>query len=396
MILDAGFPPDPRVENEAVSLIEEKHKIHLFCLDYSHKLKIKETINGLFVHRARLPKHVYSYSALAYTLPYYHLYLLNSLRKFIKENDIDIIHIHDIQVARSVFWINKIFKLPIVLDLHENRPEIMKFYYHVNSGLGKLLISPNKWKKFEFKYIEKADHVITVTNEACDYYVQNIGVDKAKFCTVPNTVREAFYSDFISNSDIKERFKDYFTLVYLGETGTRRGLLTVLESLKYLIPEIPNLKILIVGKSKEDHILKDYVIENNYQKHVEFEGWKSFELFQSYISASDIGICPIHKNLHHDTTYANKIFQYMAFGKPIVVSDCTSQKNLVEKYECGLVFKDRDSKDFADKVISIAKNDYFYKTLSSNAENTVKNHLNWEETSKDLKLIYENERNKKR
>ena len=144
MILDAGFPPDPRVENEAVSLIEEKHKIHLFCLDYSHKLKIKETINGLFVHRARLPKHVYSFSALAYTLPYYHLYLLNSLRKFIKENDIDIIHIHDIQVARSVFWIYKIFKLPIVLDLHENRPEIMKFYYHVNSGLGKLLISPNK------------------------------------------------------------------------------------------------------------------------------------------------------------------------------------------------------------------------------------------------------------
>ena len=42
--------------------------------------------------------------------------------------------------------------LPVTLDLHENRPEIMKFYKHVNSFLGKLLISPKKWKIAEEKY----------------------------------------------------------------------------------------------------------------------------------------------------------------------------------------------------------------------------------------------------
>lgn len=173
-------------------------------------------------------------------------------------------------------------------------------------------------------------------------------------------------------------------------------MLTVISALQHIIPEVPNIKILIVGKSKEDYLLTDFINENKYQQYVELAGWQSFELFQSYIKAADVGICPIHKNIHHDTTYANKIFQYMALGKPIIVSNCTSQQNLVENYNCGLVFKDRDEKDFADKVIDLAKNTELYKTLSANTEATIKNTMNWEKTSKSLKKIYENERNKNR
>ena len=42
----------------------------------------------------------------------------------------------------------------------------MKFYKHVNSFLGKLLISIKRWKKAEEKYVSKAEKVIVVTNQA--------------------------------------------------------------------------------------------------------------------------------------------------------------------------------------------------------------------------------------
>lgn len=388
MILDESFPPDPRVENEAVSLIEAGHELYLFCIDYTYKKKKKETINGIQVCRAKLPKFIYYLSAIAYTVPFYHFFLSISIFLFVKKHKIEGLHIHDIQIARSVFWVNNFFKLPIVLDLHENRPEIMKYYFHVNTRLGKILIKPNIWKKFEFRYIKKATHVITVTKEAADYYVENLSVDPNKFCIVPNTIRKEFYTNYTLDSNIVSQYKDSFTVLYLGDTGLRRGLGTVLESLKYLIPIIPNIKIVIVGKSKEDYILKNYVAENKYEDYVVFKGWQNFNLFQSYILASDIGICPIHKNVHHNTTYANKIFQYMAFGKPIVVSDCSSQQNLVEAYECGLVFLDRNPKDFADKILKIAKDKGLYEKLSNNALKSIKENFNWENTSKNLKAIY--------
>ena len=44
--------------------------------------------------------------------------------------------------------------LPTVLDLHENRPEIMRFYPHMQKLRGKLLISIDKWiKKFNSKIL---------------------------------------------------------------------------------------------------------------------------------------------------------------------------------------------------------------------------------------------------
>ena len=392
MILDKEFPPDPRVENEAITLVKAGHDVHLFCLDYAHDQKTREMVKGIHVYRQRLPSYIYQFSALAYTIPYYHHVLNKWIKKFILSVKPDALHVHDMQIARSVFNANKPFNLPITLDLHENRPEIMRYYGHVNSLWGKALISIDAWKKFEYKYIKKADHVITVTDEAADYYVDEISVNPDKFYTVPNTVRKDWYNIFTKHQDIINKYKNNFTLLYLGDTGVRRGLKTVLESLKYLVPKIHNIKIVLVGASKQDHILKTYVKEHAFEEYVDFEGWTDFDLFQSYVLASEVGLCPIHRNLHHDTTYANKLFQCMAFGKPIVVSDCLAQKNLVEKYDCGRVFEDQNVTDFANKIIEIYENKSTYQQLSNNSREAIEDHLNWEVMSKQLLKIYENER----
>ena len=78
----------------------------------------------------------------------------------------------------------------------------------------------------------------------------------------------------------------------------------------------------------------------------------------------------------------------MALGRPIVVSNCTSQQNLVEKYKCGLVFSDRNQKDFADKILALYKDKNYYEDLSLNAYTAVRENLNWETTSKSLLKLY--------
>ena len=44
MILDKTFPPDPRVENEAIELIRSGHEVFLFCLTCGNELK-EDSIN---------------------------------------------------------------------------------------------------------------------------------------------------------------------------------------------------------------------------------------------------------------------------------------------------------------------------------------------------------------
>lgn len=389
MILDAVFPPDPRVENEAVSLIEAGHEVFLFCLHYGNQLQ-SEIVNGIHIKRYVSNKIEYKLSALAYTIPLYTMCMKSKIVNFIKLNSIEVLHIHDIRIAESVFYANKKYNLPVVLDLHDNTPEVMKLYPHLQKFPGKYLISPKKWKNKEEEFIHKSDKVISVSPEFINSLVRRIPSSKNKLVLVPNTIRESFYRNYNIDKVIADRYKDKFVILYLGDTHTRRGLLTAICAVKKLKNTISNLKLVIVGKNTTDRILKQEVERSMLNEHVDFEGWQNIDLFQSYILSSDICISPLHRNLQHDVAYANKIFQYMSLGKPILVSDATAQRRLVEHNNTGLVHKEKDIQDFSDKLLTLYHNEKLRNELGHNGKEFIENKFSWEQTSKKLLHLYDN------
>ena len=387
MILDAVFPPDPRVENEAISLVENGHEVFLFCLKYNEEKKA-ELINGIQIKRYQSNIIEYKLSALAYTIPFYTIFMKSKIKDFIKTNKIEVLHIHNIRIAQAVFNANKNYNLPIVLDLHDNMPEVMKLYPHLQKFPGKYIISPKKWKKKEEEFILKSNKVISVSPEFLDTLRPRILDSSTKLVLVPNTIRKSFFEDYVTEEAIINKYKDNFVILYLGDTHLRRGLQTAISAVKNLSLQIPNLKLVIVGKNTTDTILKKQVDELGVQHLVDFEGWQDVSFFQSYILTSAICISPLHRNLQHDVAYANKIFQYMSFAKPLLVSDAIAQKKIVEKTNSGLVHKERNVDDFTDKVLQLYKNKELRNTLGFNGERFVKGEFSWEETSKELIEMY--------
>ena len=387
MILDAPFPTDPRVSNEADALIQAGHEVFLFCLSYSKNFVENEILNKVKIRRYYCSNLTYKLSALAYTFPFYKNIMCKKIKHFINHNHIDSLHIHDIQIASSVFKANKI-KIPITLDLHENRPEIMRYYKHVNSPLGRMLISPQNWKKNEERYCKLSDKIVVVTDAAKNELANRLLIDKNKITVYPNTVKKDFYKDFKINQEIVNKFSKNFVLLYLGNTSKRRGLDTVIKSLNKLSIKIPNIKLVVVGSSSYDYELKKMSMNYNCYDLISFEGWKDESEFASYLSVADLGISPLHSNIHHDTTYANKIFQYMSFGCPLICSDVTAQKNIIEKFNVGSVFKSGDEIDFEKTVSNLFKNEPKRKSLSDNCIDAVEKHLNNEVVSKEFVKMY--------
>ena len=389
MILDAVFPPDPRVENEAISLIEAGHVVFLFCLHYGNQ-KQCDIINGIHVKRYVSNKIEYKLSALAYTIPLYTIFMKRKIINFIKINTIEALHIHDIRIAQAVFNANKKYNLPIVLDLHDNTPEVMKLYPHLQKFPGKYLISPKVWKTKEEEFIHKSDKVITVSPEFIDSLERRIPSSKNKLVLVPNTIRESFYTNYKIDKSIINRYKNKFVILYLGDTHLRRGLITAILCVEKLKDIIPHLKLVIVGKNSTDPILKKEVEVLKLNNYVDFEGWQNINLFQTYILASQICISPLHRNLQHDVAYANKIFQYMSLGKPLLVSDAIAQRRLVEKNNTGLVHKEKDAQDFSEKVLTLYNNEELRNELGRNGKEFIENTFSWEQTSKKLLHLYDN------
>lgn len=388
MILDAPFPPDPRVENEAVSLIKAGHEVFLFCLKYEDE-ESSELINGIQVKRYNSNKLEYKLSALAYTVPFYTILMKIKILQFIAKTKIEALHIHDIRIAQAVFKANKKYNLPVVLDLHDNMPEVMKLYPHLQNFPGKYIISPKRWKQKEEEFIRNSDKIISVSPEFIETLKARLPSQKEKFVLVPNTIRKSFFEDYKLDLKIKERYKNKFVILYLGDTNIRRGLQTAISSIEKLKHKIPNVKLVIVGKNTTDTILRQQVEDLKINEFVDFEGWKNVSLFQSYIVASHICISPLHRNLQHDVAYANKIFQYMSLAKPLLVSDAIAQKRLVIKTNSGLVHQERNVEDFTGKVLKLFADETLRIELGENGKYFVRNEFSWEQTSKKLIHLYD-------
>ncbi|WP_299123980.1 glycosyltransferase family 4 protein [uncultured Tenacibaculum sp.] len=389
MILDKVFPPDPRVENEAIELIKNGHEVFLFCLTYEEEER-KEIVNQIKVRRYKSNKFDYKMSALVYTVPVYTFIMKKKILNFLKENKIEAIHIHDIRIAEAAFKANKRIKLPVVLDLHDNMPEVMKFYPHLQKFPGKYIISPKSWKKKEESFIKKADSVITVSQEFVDELIERTKIKAEKVTLVPNTIRKSFYNSFELNESLIHKYKNNFVILYLGDTHIRRGLLTAIRAINNIKNQIPNVKLVVVGKNTTDYLLKEEVNKLGLKEFVDLEGWKNVSLFPSYIEASDVCISPLHRNIQHDVAYANKLFQYMSLGKPLLVSNATAQKKLIEKYNTGLVHKEKDVEDFENKIIELYNKPSLRNQLGENGKNFVRNEFTWDKTSKELINLYAN------
>ena len=388
MILDDIFPPDPRVENEAITLINSGHEVFLFCLTYGNQ-KLHENINGIQIRRYKYNKIIYKLSALSYDFFGYRMIMKPKIDDFIKENSIEVIHIHDIRIAEAVFLSNKKYQLKIVLDLHDNIPENMKFYPHLHKFPGKYIISPKRWKIKEKEFILKSDKIITVSPNFAKALIETNNLGPEKMVLVPNTVRQSFYKEAIYSEEIKNKYSNNFVVLYLGDTHIRRGLLTAIRASKTLSQDITNFKLVIVGRNTTDNILIEEVKRLNLESFIDFEGWQDVSLFPSYILASDVCISPLYRSIQHDVAYANKIFQYMSFGKPILVSNATAQKELVESINSGFVHEQNNEVDFQSKVLELYKNKEKSQELGDNGKEFIENKFSWELTSKALVKLYD-------
>ena len=165
-------------------------------------------------------------------------------------------------------------------------------------------------------------------------------------------------------------------------------MLTVIESLKIIQKTIPNIKLLIIGKSSFDNVLKNEIKKHDVEELVDFTGWVKENEIPNYLSISKLGLSPLHRNIHHDTTYANKIFQYISFGCPIVSSDVIAQSELVKKYNIGVVFEDRNVMDLTKKILQLYNEKDLFEKLRANCIESIKK-LNNSVISNQLISIYE-------
>ncbi len=394
MILDHEFPPDVRVENEAISLVKNGHQVFLLSYNFDN-LPHNEKYKDIEVIRIKINKK-YAKKLRALTNTIFNVYphfWAKKIIKFIKENKIEVLHIHDLYMIGAGLIANRILKLPLIADLHENYVEGLKHYRFANSFPGNFLISIPKWERKEIEWCNKANHLITVIEEAVERY-KSLGIPKEKITVVANYVNQ---DEFLSpiklgaedNSEILQKFKDKFVVTYIGGFDIHRGLESVIKAMPEVIKECLNIKLVLVGKGKNLKALVRLSQNLEVEKYILFEGWQPPSKLPIYIKASDICLIPHLKTVHTDNTIPHKLFHYMLLEKPIVATNCNPIERIINETECGLIYESNDSNGLVECITKLYKDSKLRKEFGLNGKKAVIEKYNWEDTSKNLIKLYE-------
>lgn len=340
VVVDNDFNSDVRVRKEVSILQKEGFNVHVLCFAFDKKTY--SDIEGIKIQRIKMKKRIKNVIFFFFNrFPLYEYIWKNKIRKFIVDNSIEILHVHDLYMSKSAYLGVKLSKLnvKIVLDLHENYPIAIQSYNWTRGTLRNFISKPKAWLKKEGEYLKYASKVIVLS----DYFKKDLllrynFLNSNDIIPFPNVIDISLFESFKIDNTIKKSEK--VTLFYFGAVAERRGIFETLEAFRLELVEGLNIELLIVGPVDKADRARFFNAINHYElkSFITYIPWIDISELVTYLSIIDICLSPLIKNPQHESGVANKIYQYMYGGKPIIVSDCKPQKELIESFDCGLVY----------------------------------------------------------
>lgn len=384
MILNGKFPPDSRVEKEAFTLSEAGYEVTILCFTSDKNVPKTEFYEGIKIVRFRINEGLRDkLHALYLVVPFYRWLWKHHISRLLKRESFQFIHIHDLPLTDIGEKMKKAYGLNLVCDQHEYYSNWIVHNAHLNTFIGRIVKKLSNWKKYEKKYLKRADLVVTVEEPLRQEYIQYVGINPDKIINIPNTPLKKFVESPI-NEKITQKYRDKFVLFYMGGVSELRGITTAIKALPFIKDVIPEIKLVLAGKIWKYSNPVKTAEEIGVSEFVDFLGWVDYYDLPSYIKASDVCFhIPLVLREETNKTIATKIYQYLAIGKPIICSEAETMKNFVMNHQVGLVIKQNDAVDFAEKTIQLYEDKSLRKKFEENCQK-ISSHYFWENTSKEL------------
>jgi glycosyltransferase involved in cell wall biosynthesis len=383
-IWDADYPWDVRVEKVINAMGEAGWHVDLVCRN-EKRLPRLERNGHLHIHRLPYLSPALGQFNRLVNFPYFFnpVWICNIL-SVCSQTRPDVILVRDLPLALTGIFAGRVLGLPIVLDIAENYPAMLRDTWRLGPFRpSRVFVRNPKIAEWVERYaLPHADHVIVVVEESAARLLR-LGVNPSMVSVVSNTPprgRIDGLSRLNRPADIP--WGDPL-LIYLGNLEPGRGVDTLIAALPGVLQMAPRAHLVIIGTGSQSDWLRAQVFRFRVQRSVTFLGWVPHGLAQSYLPFADICVVPHDSTASNNTTISNKLFDYMAAGKVVVVSDSPPTARVVRSVGCGLVFPAGDSCALAEKVgelLSPGNRD----EMGQRGRNAIKYEYNWEHDSQVL------------
>jgi glycosyltransferase involved in cell wall biosynthesis len=281
-------------------------------------------------------------------------FMLTSVWKGLQARDIDLVMGTSPPIFQSVSaWLVALLKRrPFLLEIRDLWPE-----FAIDMGVLKssTLIKASRWLE-GFLY-RRADHILVNSPAYRDYLLAK-GVPEKKVSVVPNGVDPTQFDPHADGFELRRELgipREQFVATYCGALGMANDIPTILRAAARLKVTAPDIRILIVGDGKERPSLEASARRDGLGN-VMIVGAVPKKRVPEVLASSNACIASLMNIKMFRTTYPNKVFDYMAAGRPVVLAIDGVIREVVEAAQGGVYVAPGDDEALAQAVAGLASN----------------------------------------
>lgn len=180
-------------------------------------------------------------------------------------------------------------------------------------------------------------------------------VSPSRLALVPNGGDLSTFRPGPRDNDVRRDhgWGDRIVVLYAGAHGRANALRQLLDAAESLGGRA-DILIVTVGDGPERDAL-EIEARSRGLRNIQILGPKPKESMPDYINAADIGVAVLQNNAIFRTVYPNKVFDYMACGRPVIVGVDGAVRTLVcDQARAGLFAEPEDGAAIAEAILKLA------------------------------------------
>jgi len=270
----------------------------------------------------------------------------------------DIYQIHDPELIPVAMLLKVISGKPVIYDIHECYPELFLHKEYLSVFQGKLVSAIIR--QLEKLAVSFFDASIAATEHISEQFKQVLVLHNYPLL-----------SEWQNVPDTPQRFHSR-NICYLGSITRERGLTQLVKAL-----ELVDCTLHLAGAYEPKEYREELAKLRGFEKVIEY-GYVNRVQAAELLAKCAIGVVFLERCPNYIHSLATKMFEYMAAGLPIIVSDLPANVKLLDRAGCGRYLDPMESKNIAKAIEELLSEPEKLSLMGAKGKSMVTQELSWE------------------
>lgn len=300
------------------------------------------------------------------------LRLFFQVKKIIKEEKIEQIHVHHVlPVGYVAYLLKKFNKITYTIFLHGTDIEMamqkkMNKFTRICLAADKIVVNSEFLKhKLESK-------------------IENLPAVKIIYPCPGEIFNTSYDSALLESLRAKLALKSKKVIITVARMAEGKGYPHLIRIIGQLLNKIPNLVWLVVGDGPKKSAIIEQVQKNNLQNIVRFLGNVPYNELPKYYQLADLFVLLTHKDENSEEGWGTVFLEAGASGLPVIAGRAGGVEEAVEHLKTGLIVDVYQDAMVEATIIKLLTDDNLHQQMAAAAKERTHNLFNWEKQAQSL------------